>query len=114
MIQNNEIAFYHIKFKGFIGTDIGIVSYTSKKYLERKKNNRRESIKFYLGVFIPLVSLLIALFSILNKFDRIDTETKAKIQKLEKRLFEMEKTTGKKSSGSVGTSTTEKNPTKPQ
>ncbi|HTO17476.1 MAG TPA: hypothetical protein VLZ83_17050 [Edaphocola sp.] len=91
LLLNKEIVFYNVNFKGFMGTDKGIVSFTTKKYLSRKRNNNRESIKFYLGVFIPVVSLLIALFTVLNKIDNIDMKSKNSIEKLEKKINELEK-----------------------
>lgn len=91
LIQNKEIVYYNKNFKGFMGTDNGIVSFTTKKYLNRKRNYNRETTKFLLGIFIPVISLLIALFSVIIKIDNINTESKSSINDLEKRIIELEK-----------------------
>lgn|GEM_PF-2863471 len=76
LLDNKEIAYYNVDFEGFIGQDKGLSSCSSKKYFYRNKERVRENIKFYVGIFIPVISLLIALFTIMSKLkdsnDRID------------------------------------------
>jgi len=76
LLDNKEIAYYNVDFDGFIGQDKGLSSCSSKKYFYRNKERIRESIKFYVGIFIPVISLLIALLTIMSKLkdnnDRID------------------------------------------
>lgn len=86
LLDNKEIAYYNMDFDGFIGQDKGLSSCSSKKYFYRYKERVRDDIKFYVGIFIPVLSLLIALFTIMSKLkdsnDRIDKFEK-KINMLE-------------------------------
>ena len=85
--------------KGILSTQKGLTSYANKKYLNRVKIQKRENIRFYIQILIPIISLVIAVLSLFLKFDIIKQELETsleskfgdKIQNLEDNLKEVKK-----------------------
>ncbi|MCX7549153.1 hypothetical protein OS188_14440 [Xanthomarina sp. F1114] len=59
-----EIEPYRVDFEGYFAKPKAVYSYVSRKYLKKTRNEKRENIKYYLQIVIPVVSLLIAFLAI--------------------------------------------------
>jgi len=62
--HNLEIDTYDVEFFGYFAKPIAVNSYISKKYLNEKINKKRENIKYYVNIFSPILTAIIALLSI--------------------------------------------------
>lgn len=63
--EAKEIKVYNNDFLGYYAIQKGIYSYGDKKYLNKNQNKKRENIKYYVQVLIPIITSFIALGSIL-------------------------------------------------
>jgi hypothetical protein len=59
-----EIDTYDVYFFGYFAKPIAINSYVSKKYLNKKKNEIRETRKYYMQIIAPILASIIAILSI--------------------------------------------------
>jgi hypothetical protein len=73
-----EIDTYDVDFFGYFAKPIAVNSYVSKKYLNKKKNEIRETRKYYMQIIAPILASLIAVLSItLNMYQwRYNTQQK--------------------------------------
>jgi hypothetical protein len=71
-----EIDNYDIEFFGYFAKPIAVNSYISKKYLNKKRNETRETYKYYVQIIAPVLTSFIAILSItLNMYQwRYNTE----------------------------------------
>jgi hypothetical protein len=59
-----EIDTYDVDFFGYFAKPIAVNSYVSKKYLNKKKNEIRETRKYYMQIIAPILASIIAILSI--------------------------------------------------
>ena len=73
-----EIDTYDVDFFGYFAKPIAVNSYVSKKYLNKNKNEIRETRKYYMQIIAPILASLIAVLSItLNMYQwRYNTQQK--------------------------------------
>ncbi len=62
--EETEIEFYNDAFKGYFAKPKAIDAYISKKYLKRPRNEKRENVKYYFQIIVPIISLIVAAMSI--------------------------------------------------
>jgi len=91
LLSNKEVYFYNAEFKGLLIEDIGIGAYSTKKYLNIYRNNIFQIIKDIVQIFIPVISMIIALVAVSNNgtknIDKLETE----IQETQLQLTDMQK-----------------------
>ncbi|SFD74945.1 hypothetical protein SAMN04489722_1301 [Algibacter lectus] len=74
--ENKEIKKYDNEFFGYFAIQKGIFSYGENKYLNKEKNKKRENIKYYIQILIPVITSLIALASIILNISQWKYNTK--------------------------------------
>lgn len=78
LFTNKEVDLYDMKFKGLYITENGIAAYSTKKYIKVRQNYIIQIIKDSVQIFIPIISMIIALVAVSNndsgKIDRLETE----------------------------------------
>ena len=87
LIENKEIS-YHFgaKGKGLICNNLGLISYSNKKYLKIYRTEIITLIKDCVQIFIPVMSLLIAYIALTIKFGDIDKTTKERIESMQHKI----------------------------
>jgi hypothetical protein len=81
-----EIDTYDVDFFGYFAKPIAVNSYVSKKYLNKKRNEIRETYKYYVQIIAPVLASLIAILSItLNMYQwRYNTQQKVLKEEISK------------------------------
>ena len=88
LYTSNEIE-YHNNYNiiGVFATKNGVTSFNNKKYLNRIKEKRRESIRFFVQTIIPVLALVVATLSLSLKFDNLKMQSDKELEKLEYKLL---------------------------
>jgi hypothetical protein len=75
-----------LDFFGYFAKPIAVNSYVSKKYLNKKRNEIRETYKYYVQIIAPVLASLIAILSItLNMYQwRYNTQQKVLKEEISK------------------------------
>lgn len=94
LLRNDELAYYKVSFEGFIATDIGLNAFLTEKYPERRKNKCRDNVRFYLSIFIPVASLIIAFLALLYDVNLIEKSLENRIEKNEIEILELKNELG--------------------
>jgi hypothetical protein len=78
LLTNKEVYFYNVEFKGFFIEDNGLNAYSTNKYLAIYRNNIFQIAKDVVQIFIPVISMAIALVAVSNNgaknIDKLETE----------------------------------------
>jgi len=90
LYENKEIGYFDngINPKGLHATSLGVSSYSLEKYKKRYKQENKENIKYYVQVFIPAASLIIAILSISQSIyqTKLNKTKSTQIEALNKKL----------------------------
>jgi len=83
LLENKEVFLNTLEFKGLGVEEAGLSAFSTKKYLNTYKSDIINLLKDIVQIFIPIISMTIALIAVSNS----DSE---KIDKLETRLQEIQ------------------------
>lgn len=87
LYDEKEIDYFDAyNIKGLYAKSKGITSYTDKKYLKLKNSRIKNNIKDIVSIVIPVLSLLIALFTIWYKVDTINSKNEIEIKEIKEKL----------------------------
>ena len=78
-----EIDLYAMEFDGYFAKPKGIYSYGDKKYLKKRKLEKRENTKYYIQVIIPVATVIIAFLSIMLNISQWKYSTIQKTSEIE-------------------------------
>jgi hypothetical protein len=78
-----EIDTYDLDFFGYFAKPIAVNSYVSKKYLNKKRNETRETYKYYVQIIAPVLASIIAILSITLNMHQWQYNTQQKVLKEE-------------------------------
>lgn len=92
LFENKEIDFYENQnSKGLIINEKGLSSLSEKKYRKIYSKKVVDSLKNFVHIFIPIISVLIAYLALTSRIDTINSETDSRIFDSEHKIKEMEK-----------------------
>lgn len=94
LFLNNEIKLWNANGALGICTDeVGVISSSNEKYKKRHQDSILKIFKLIAQIFIPILSLLVAVFSLYIKFD---SDNAKRIEKIEQKMSLIENQSRKK------------------
>lgn len=89
LYTSKEIG-YHDAYNvvGLFAKDKGLAAFSNKKYHNRVIERRKERVKFFVQIVIPILALVVAILSLFLKFDNLKMQSDKELQKLEDKLLE--------------------------
>jgi hypothetical protein len=91
LYDNKEIDYYNVdNVTGNYCTEKGLSSYIDKKYLKIRLSNIIGYIKDATQVFIPLLSLIVAIIALTTKLENSERKYNLEIQKLRQEILRID------------------------
>lgn len=88
LLYDEKEVDYHDTYniEGMYATSKGITAYTDKKYLRLNNTRVKNNIKDIVSIVIPILSLMVALFTIWYKVDSINSKNEKELKEIKEKL----------------------------
>lgn len=88
LYTSQEIGYHDAQnIVGLFAKDKGVTAFANKKYHNRVIERRKERVKFFVQIAIPILALVVAILSLSLKFDNLKKQSDKELQKLEDKLL---------------------------